>query len=102
MIRERLIMQSDGLGSSALTKPRPCPFCGYSKVGDCGMTVIVGSTFRWRQVECPCCTARGPEIRVQTMGPGTPGEWEEKGEADAIQAWNQSAEEVDVEPTETW
>lgn len=83
-------------------EPRPCPFCGYSKAGELGLTVVVGDTFRWRQVECPSCAAKGPEIRVQTLGPGTPAQWEREGEINAILEWNKSADPVDVEPHELW
>ena len=65
---------------------RPCPFCGESSI-----MVVDGATFRWRHVECGACGAMGPEIRCQTMGEGTPDEWERKAEADAIAAWNERA-----------
>ena len=63
-----------------------CPFCGESSI-----TVADGATFRWRHVECGACGAIGPEIRCQTMGEGTPAEWERQAEADAIAAWNERA-----------
>lgn len=65
---------------------KPCPFCGESKI-----SISDGSTFRWRHVECRACGAMGPEIRCQTMGEGTPAEWELEAEADAIAAWNDRA-----------
>ena len=62
---------------------KPCPFCGCAASG-----VIEGATFRWRQVECRDCQARGPEVRCQTLGAGTPAEWQAKAADDAIAAWN--------------
>ena len=55
------------------------------------ITVVDGDTFRWRHVECAACGATGPEIRCQTLGDGTPAEWERQAEADAIAAWNERA-----------
>ena len=63
---------------------KPCPFCGCA-----ASSVIEGATFRWRQVECRDCQARGPEVRCQTLGEGTPAEWQAKATADAIAAWNE-------------
>ena len=63
---------------------KPCPFCGEDNV-----KVREGSTFRWRLVECQCCGALGPEIRIQTTGSGTLEEWEAVGSEDAIKEWNE-------------
>lgn len=65
---------------------KPCPFCG-----GIGVTVHEGSTFRWRVAECNYCGAQCGEIRVQTMGEGTPADWEKAGRAEAIKAWNDRA-----------
>lgn len=61
----------------------PCPFCGHHEV-----EVIESSTFRWRQAKCLACDARGPEIRVQTMGEGSPEEWEIVAREKALAEWN--------------
>jgi hypothetical protein len=50
--------------------------------------VAEGSTFRWRFAQCLDCGARGPEVRVQTLGEGTPEEWEATARIEAIAAWN--------------
>jgi Lar family restriction alleviation protein len=63
--------------------PEPCPFCGYV-----GVTVREGSTFRWRHASCNLCGAQGAEIRIQTMGAGTPDDWEEGATRHAISEWN--------------
>lgn len=63
--------------------PKPCPFCGQE-----GVIIREGSTFRWLMVECSSCGAAGPEIRVQTLGPGSADEWRLAGERDAIEEWN--------------
>lgn len=61
----------------------PCPFCG-------GVPAFVkeGSTFRWRVMECQSCGARCGEVRVQTVGEGTPKDWEEQVVPKAIAEWN--------------
>jgi len=64
-------------------KPLPCPFCGCTNV-----ILQQGSTFRWRVLECVDCGARCGEVRVQTIGDGSPSEWELKVAADAIDEWN--------------
>lgn len=64
----------------------PCPFCGCSEV-----TVIEGSTFRWRVAVCDGCDARAPEVRAQTAGEGTPDEWEAKAVEAALAAWSTRA-----------
>lgn len=63
---------------------KPCPFCGCA-----ASAVIEGATFRWRQVECRDCQSRGPEVRCQTLGAGTPAEWQAKAVSAAIAAWNE-------------
>lgn len=65
---------------------KPCPFCGCA-----ASAVIEGATFRWRQVECRDCQSRGPEVRRQTLGEGTPAAWEAAATTDAIAAWNERA-----------
>ena len=65
----------------------PCPFCGSTDV-----SVEQGDTFRWRVAICRGCGARAPEVRAQTMGDGSPNEWEERAVADAIAAWNTRAQ----------
>lgn len=65
---------------------KPCPFCGETRVG-----VVEGSTFRWRLAECGGCGARAEEVRIRTMGEGTPQEWEEQARQEAIAAWNTRA-----------
>ena len=79
-------MRSDRAIVGGLMDAKPCPFCGQTVI-----TVVDGDTFRWRHVECAACGATGPEIRCQTMGEGTPAEWELNAEADAIEAWNKRA-----------
>jgi Lar family restriction alleviation protein len=66
-----------------MTTPLPCPFCGHPEIA-----VVEGSTFRWLLAECQSCGASGPEVRVQTIGPGSPDEWRQAGEADALSEWN--------------
>ena len=66
---------------------KPCPFCGESDVG-----VKDGDTFRWRHAECDHCGARGPEVRVQTLGDGTAKEWEANAQVRAVEAWNNRPE----------
>lgn len=79
---------TDGAASAVerSVMPLPCPFCGNREI-----TVIEGSTFRWRRVECNYCGAQGPEARVQTTGEGTPIQWEKEGANDAIKEWNTRA-----------
>jgi Lar family restriction alleviation protein len=64
----------------------PCPFCGSTAVA-----TQEGSTFRWRFAYCMECGAQAGEIRVQTLGAGTPAEWQAKANADAIAEWNRRA-----------
>lgn len=63
----------------------PCPWCGGVLAA---ITVIEGSTFRWRAVQ-GCCAA-GPEVRHDTLADDQVG-----AEADsrrrAIEAWNERA-----------
>lgn len=65
---------------------KPCPFCGGADV-----CVQVGSTFRWRFACCENCGAQCGEVRVQTLGEGTPAEWEEQAVRDALDEWNKRA-----------
>jgi len=78
--------------AETLMTPLPCPWCGETS-GD----VVQTSTFRWRAYTCGCCGVVGPEIRVQTMGNGSPDDWEAAGRRDAIKAWNTRAAD---KPTE--
>lgn len=64
----------------------PCPFCGGAWI-----TVVDGSTFRWRQAYCEQCEAKGPEVRIQTLGDGSKEQWEEQARKDAIAEWNRRA-----------
>lgn len=66
--------------------PLPCPFCGATNV-----SVIEGDTFRWRVAQCNECEAQAPVVRIQTMGEGTPKQWEEQARIDAIAEWNTRA-----------
>lgn len=66
--------------------PLPCPFCG-----EIGVTVRVGSTFRWLVAECDNCGATCGEVRVQTTGDGTPAERIKAATPAAIAAWNTRA-----------
>lgn len=67
-----------------MTSPKPCPFCGSENV-----SVVEGSTFRWRAISCAECDAIGPEVRMQTTGPGTREEWEANAKIVAVEAWNE-------------
>lgn len=67
-----------------MDKPKPCPFCGSSNV-----SVVEGTTFRWRAVECEC-QARGPEAR---MGVHNPDDYEWEGR-NAIEEWNRRADDA--------
>ena len=77
---------------------KPCPFCGET-----GLDFDEGSTFRWLLPSCKGCGATCGEVRVQTMGEGTPGEWRAAAEADAIDAWNRrSALTQQAEPAKAY
>lgn len=60
----------------------PCPFCGHV-----GLDFSLGSTFRWLAYSCAGC-GMGSETRVQTMGDGTPEQWDAQARADAVAEWN--------------
>jgi Lar family restriction alleviation protein len=62
---------------------KPCPFCGGSVI-----SIHDGTTFRWMVAECADCGAQCGEVRVQTMGSGTPEEWEEKAHKTVMEEWN--------------
>lgn len=66
-----------------MTTPLPCPFCGLGPA-----FIKEGSTFRWRVMECQKCGAQCGEVRVQTMGEGTPKDWEEQVARDVTAEWN--------------
>ena len=65
---------------------KPCPFCGHT-----GIAIHEGSTFRWMVAECIECGATCGEVRVQTMGDGSPEEWKARAERAAVDAWNTRA-----------
>jgi hypothetical protein len=66
--------------------PLPCPFCGGTSV-----TMIEGSTFRWRNMECADCGARCGEVRADTLQPDA-----QKREGDvyikAVEEWNRRSQ----------
>jgi len=69
--------------------PLPCPFCGSTDID-----VAEGSSFRWMIACCIICGAQCGEVRVQTLGLGTRGQWDERGTRDAIAEWNKRAPTV--------
>lgn len=76
-------MTNPTLAADLLRKLLPCPWCGCTKI-----TTHEGSTFRWMAVECAECGAGPGEIRVQTIGDGTPQDWEKQAQANVVKAWN--------------
>ena len=72
--------------SSERAELKPCPFCGHV-----GIDFHEGSTFRWIVAECAKCGAQTGEVRVQTIGDGTPEEWMQKAKQEAIREWNTRA-----------
>jgi hypothetical protein len=42
-------------------------------------------------MECDGCGAQTGEVRVQTMGEGTPEQWDKNAKADALKEWNTRA-----------
>ena len=66
---------------------KACPWCGNYLSEP--LTVIEGSTHRWRCVQ-GCCTD-GPEIRHDTMAKDQEAA-EQESRRKAIEAWNQRAE----------
>ena len=66
-----------------MIKPLPCPFCSYAEI-----TVVDGSTFRWRHAACENCGSYGPEVRAQTLGRGTKENWDSVAVHDATYMWN--------------
>ena len=66
--------------------PLPCPFCGSTYID-----VAEGSSFRWMVASCRGCGAQSGDVRVQTIGAGTPKQWHERGKRDAIAEWNKRA-----------
>jgi Lar family restriction alleviation protein len=67
---------------------KPCPFCGET-----GVSVIEGSTFRWRLAQCNHCGAQATDVRIQTLGEGTQEEWEADAHRRAIEEWNTRKEQ---------
>ena len=65
---------------------KPCPFCGRTNIG-----VGPGDSFRWMLAYCRECGAQSGEVRVQTLGAGTPEEWNAAGRKAAIEEWNTRA-----------
>ncbi len=65
---------------------KPCPFCGGTEI-----TTYEGSSFRWRFAFCNTCGAQSGEVCVQTLGEGTPEEWEAAAISDALAEWNKRA-----------
>ena len=68
--------------------PKPCPFCK-----SVGIDILEGSTFRWMVGRCIECGATCGEVRVQTMGHGSPEEWRAAAERAVMDAWNTRAED---------
>ena len=66
---------------------KPYPFCG-----GIGIAIRDGSTFRWVVAECIECGATCGEVRVQTMGDGSPEEWMAQAERAAVEAWDKRAD----------
>ena len=66
-----------------MTAAKPCPFCGTA-----GVEILEGSTFRWMLARCIECGATCGEVRVQTMGDGSPEELKARAERAAVEAWN--------------
>lgn len=71
--------------------PKPCPFCA-----GIGVTIHEGSTFRWRFAACDNCGAQAPDVRVQTMGDGSPAKWELEASDRALEEWNKRAPNSDA------
>ena len=63
---------------------KPCPFCGGTEA-----SIVPGSTFRWRAVECAECNARCGEIRFRMPEK----DYEKENEQAAWDAWNERAAE---------
>lgn len=83
---------SDHITPRATEELLPCPFCGYV-----GLLFEEGSTFRWLIASCHNCGATCGEIRVQTLGEGTQGQWRAQAEQEAVAAWNTRAEAKQTE-----
>jgi transcription elongation factor Elf1 len=45
-----------------MIKAKPCPFCGNETI-----SVVEGSSYRWRVAECGGCGARAGEVRINTL-----------------------------------
>ena len=69
---------------------KPCPFCGGTNIAPLEVS------HRWWVAECADCGAQCGEVRRQTMGEGTPVEWEAKARSDAIAEWGRRAETSDT------
>ena len=62
---------------------KPCPFCGHD-----GVTVVEGSTFRWRVAMCERCGAQSGEVRHNTLAEDQ-AEAENRSTLEAIGIWNE-------------
>ena len=63
---------------------KPCPFCGGTEA-----SIVSGTTFRWRAVECAECNARCGEVRILTPEK----EYKEDNNQRIWGAWNERAGE---------
>jgi Lar family restriction alleviation protein len=80
-------MTDKALAARLRVNPLPCPFCGGTNI-----EVVEGDTFRWRLACCRECGAQAGEVRIQTLGDGTPEEWEADAASRAIEEWNRRSE----------
>lgn len=76
-------MSDSNRSTEGLPAALPCPFCGGTNVSP-----TEGPTFRWMAAQCAECGATCGEVRVQTMGNGTPETWDAKAKVNAIMEWN--------------
>jgi Lar family restriction alleviation protein len=70
--------------STLLALALPCPFCGQR-----GVSIVEGSTFRWRKAVCDYCDASCGEIRIQTIDQTA--ETLLRDEKEVIEEWNKRA-----------
>jgi len=69
--------------------PKSCPFCGSISIA-----IVQTSSHRWVAAACNECSAQGPEVRKQAMGDGTPAQWWEDAEQEALKVWNRREPET--------